>query len=730
MTPEYLRNVAVVTDVPVSLPADEPARRFRRGKKRGPDAPSELDLRAHAEAKEVVAALAGCAEALQASIGALSALKRPKLLGKVEDDQAQAKKAAAWLNEARDAIMSGDLGGCGGLVKEANQALSSIGGMLTLALNQELAQAAVPRAAKAAVIANVEARQQAKQVVAAAKLQSPRAAVLATVPLLYLLAEGLKLAAQVLELQPAAAPTRPQSATSGAEVRVVSPDELETFDDVGGLEEAKQHLRRTVGLMLERSGEAARSGMLHNGVLLHGPPGTGKTLLGRATAGEYGLRFIRFSPSMIASAYQHQPAKMLQQVFATAAEAAPCLLFLDEVDTLGARREGGSADQRELATQLFVSLEEYRGVPGLVIMAATNALDQLDPALREGRFDSRIAIPLPDAEARQEILEVQLRSRDLAVAWETLDMAELAQLTSGRSGAALASIVTGASGRALARDGAVTQADLVAEIAGRSGQDRAQVVEEQVLWEDVVLPEATRQRISEVLLVFQRPELGRSLGVRPPAGILLHGPPGTGKTTIAKALASEVKASFYNHSAADLLGKFLGESEQNVAQLFARARANRPSIIFIDEIDTVLKRRTGNTDAPWEDRMVSQFLAELDGLSSGEGVLLVGSTNRLDIIDDAVRQRRLMPVEVPLPDAAGRRKLLEVLCRNVRVSPDVDLQRIAAATPGMSGSDLKELRNSAGMKALTRAVSQGQTEAAVGIEDFKAALAERTYDPS
>jgi transitional endoplasmic reticulum ATPase len=227
-------------------------------------------------------------------------------------------------------------------------------------------------------------------------------------------------------------------------------------------------------------------------------------------------------------------------------------------------------------------------------------------------------------------------------------------------------------------------------------------------------------------MVFQQPELGRQLGVEAPAGILLHGPPGTGKTTVAKALASQVRASFYEQSAADLLSKYVGESEERVARLFARARENRPSIIFLDEVDALLKRRSAASSAPWEERVVSQFLRELDGLVSMRGVLLVGATNRLDIIDEAVVERRLVSLEVPLPDGAARRRLLELVTRGVRLAADVDLGELAAAAEGMSGADLKAVRNAAGMKALARAASSGTiADAAVAREDFLAALQER-----
>ena len=726
-TRAHRRQVALVTEREVPVPRAGRRGGARRRRPTGGDAGAPGAARADAEV--VLAALGEALGALRPALASLAALRRPRLLGKVEEEQARVERATLKVGDAGQALAEGDVAGCGKAVGEAQRELSALGGTLSVALTQELAQAAISRLRRAAMTENVEHLNQANADVAAARGAGPRAALLAELAVYHALAEGWALAAEVLGAQAAPAGTTRRRAGAEADARaaVVGPGELETFAEVGGLDEVKAHLRRTVGVVLERGADDG-AGVVHNGILLYGPPGTGKTLLARATAGEYGLRFLRFSPALIASAFQHEPAKKLRQVFAQAAESAPCLLFLDEVDAIGARRDGMvSPDQRELATQLLNSLEEYREVPGLVIMAATNAYDHLDPALREGRFDSRVAVPLPDMDARRDVLRVRLERLGDTVDWDDVDLDEIARKTAGRSGAALAGIVGGAAERALAAGGGLGQAELVAEVEARSGTDRPETLQDQIGWDDVVLPEAARRRLTEILLVFQQPDLGRSLGVAAPAGVLLHGPPGTGKTTVARALASQVKASFYECSAADLLSKWVGESEQKVAQLFTRARANRPAIIFVDEVDALLKRRSADSSAPWEERVVSQFLRELDGLNGAEGVLLVGATNRLDIIDDAVRERRLVPIEVPLPDEAGRLALLEGLFATVRLGPDVDLASLAAATAAMSGADLKAVRDAAGMRALTRAAEGGAGPGGVAVTapDLAAALADR-----
>ncbi|HEV7679891.1 MAG TPA: AAA family ATPase [Candidatus Dormibacteraeota bacterium] len=685
------------------------------------------EQQAATEAREVIAAVELAAQQVGTALSQLAALRRPRLFGKVEEEQTRVQRALARLSDARTTLVSGDFAQVGKAVQDAERLLFAVGGPLMMALNQELTQSAFSRGRKEELGSALQRRAAAQAEVETARQRSEHAAMLAVAPTYERLADFLRLTADILREQVTAAAAPRQQAGGEFATRVVQPQDLETFDDVGGLDEVKTRLRRTVGMILERARDAARMGIVHNGILLYGPPGTGKTLLARALAGEYGLRFVRFSPAAVASSYAHEPARRLRELFALAEQSVPCLLFLDEIEIIGARRDAASsADSREVTTQLLNSLEESRAVPGLVIMGATNHIDNLDPALREGRFDSRIAVPLPEVEARRAILDVQLKRRGPHVDWTSIDLDEIAQQTTGRSGAALASIVTEAAERAMHNDTTISQGDLLFAIRERSGQDRAQTFEEKVTWDDVVLPRHTQERLQEILTVFQNPELGRQLGVAPPAGVLLYGPPGTGKTTIAKALATEVRASFYEQSAADLLSKYVGESEERVARLFARARENRPSIIFIDEIDALLKRRSGDSAAPWEERVVSQFLRELDGLVSATGVLLVGATNRLDIIDEAVRERRLAAIEVPLPDGAGRRKLLELVTKGVKLAADVDLGEVAEMTEAMSGADLKAIRNAAGMKALTRAARNGGAgDAAVSREDFLTALAER-----
>jgi transitional endoplasmic reticulum ATPase len=665
--------------------------------------------------------------ALHDGLGRLAELRVPELLGKVESEQLRVRTVLGDIEQASAAVDRRDFGSAGAHLEAAERGLSQTGGPFVVAVNAAIGQAAVGRELRGLIEANVIEQEAADLEAAALASSSPALdRIGALVAVLTARIRGYETAADILHAQverPSSTVRRGAAREQGG-LTVVLPQDCETFSEVGGLDAAKATLRSTVGAILERPDQAARYQVVHNGILFHGPPGTGKTLLSRALAGEYGLRYIRFSPASIASAYIHEAAANLQRLFELARQNAPCVLFLDEIDTIASNRsDQPSADHREVVTQLMNSLEEFRRVPGLVICAATNDIDRLDPGLREGRFDTKILLPLPDSEARQSILTVLLERRDEAVDWAAIDIDAIARLTSGYNAAAVEGIVSRAAQAALADDVRISHSQLVGAVEEREGKDRLNL-DEKLTWDDVVLADPTRSEIFEILSVFSRPQLARELGVKPPAGILLYGPPGTGKTTIAKVMASEVSASFYELSAAELLSKWAGESEQKVAKLFAKARSGRPAIVFIDEIDGLLRRRSSDSSAAWEERVVSQFLRELDGLRAGEGVLLVGATNRLDIIDEAIVSRRLTPIRVGMPDLEGRMRLLELLCKNLKLAKDVKLRRIATRTDGMSGADLRRVRDVAGMKALARVSgsSTTPTDIAITMLDFEQAL--------
>lgn len=731
----YRRHASRVTEQEVLHPLEKEAELSGLPLRHRRQLAAELQARwaaaeevARTEATSVLLTLGSSVEDLDGALTELAALRYPELLGKVEAEQLHVRKALSELKAATEAVARADFGAAGAAVEDAERELQHLGGQLVVVLNRALGQAAVGKEQRSRLENNLAERRQARLVLERSRDLGVVKLEAAHARLRQLEAAGYRQCAEILAVQARMAPAGRAGITKvgrGNELRVIPPQECETFADVGGLEDVKAQLQESVGAILERPDEAARYHVVHNGVLFYGPPGTGKNLLSRALAGEYGMRYLRFSPASIASGYLHEAAANLRQLFELARRSTPCVLYLDEIDTIASdRSDQPSADHREVVTQLMVCLEEYRRVPGLVIVAATNELDRLDPALREGRFDAKIYLPLPDPGGRQAVLQVHLSRRGAAVDWDGLDLAALAGLTNGYSAAALETVVSAAAQLALKASTLISQEILVQAIQARGGQHRLNL-DVRVGWDEVVLAEETRQQLEEILTVFAQPELARSVGVRAPGGILLYGPPGTGKTTIAKAMASQVSASFYEMSAADLLSKWAGESEQRVAKLFSRARSNRPSIVFIDEVDALLARRRTESSSKWEERVLSQFLRELDGITGGDGVLLVGATNRADTMDEAIVGRRLVPIEVGLPDPAARLRLLELLCRDVKLARTVNLRTIAKETEGMSGADLKQLRDAAGMKALRRAAgSGGVTRAAVAVSgaDFTAAL--------
>lgn len=492
---------------------------------------------------------------------------------------------------------------------------------------------------------------------------------------------------------------------------VVPPAELPTFRDVGGMHSFKQEVEGTLGLIL-RHGEGAEAYRIRwNGLLLHGPPGVGKTFLARALAGHYGLNLLHVSTGDLVEGIVGQSAKNVQRVFATAADNRPCLLFFDEFDSIAQRRDAGShAEERRTVNQLLTSLEAVRGTRGVVVMAATNDLDHLDPAVvRPGRFDRHVRVDLPDAEARRAILAAQLRGRP---ACGSVDLDGIAARTQGLTPAALTRIVDAAALRAFREAAAtggqveITMEHLLAALEAHGGEDRPTV--EDWDWEHLILPPDVKAEMQQLQAMLEDPRLAESFGVDAPTGVLLAGPPGTGKTTVARVLAARARCSFYPVSAADVISKWVGESEGNIRRLFERARANRPSIIFIDELDAIgAVRGTADESAS---RQLNQLLVEIDGLSSSRGILVIGATNRPELLDPALLRggRLSRTIRLELPDPAAREAILRL---NTARMPTVglDVTQLVAATDGLSGADLKALCQQAAVHAMMR-VRPGEAE--------------------
>ena len=500
------------------------------------------------------------------------------------------------------------------------------------------------------------------------------------------------------------------------------PEELTTFEDVGGMEALKQEIRDTVGLVLEHPDDAERYGIDWNGILLHGPPGVGKTFFARAIAGEHGLNMIHVSTGDLVGSLVGQSAQNIDKAFETALDNLPCLLFFDEFDSVAQRRDSTpDQESRRTVNQLLTSLEAHRDERELVVMAATNSIEHLDPAvIRPGRFDRHIRIDLPDEAARREIFETELEDRPTAA---TIELDELVRRTEGMTPAGIAKIVDTAAldvFREATQTGENLELDtehLLSALERYGGQDRPTV--EHWTWDSLVLPEAIKAQLRQLQAVIEDPESARRFGVEPPTGLLLAGPPGTGKTTVAKVLAAQARSSFYPISGADVISKWVGESERNIRQLFERARENRPSIVFVDEIDAIAGRRGESLGT--HDSHVNQLLAEIDGVAGQRGVFVVGATNRPDQIDPALLRggRLSRTIVLGLPDEAGRLAILGLHTARMP-TVGVDFEELARDTEGFSPADLRSLAQEAALAAMARE-PEAET-AAVTHEDFREAL--------
>jgi transitional endoplasmic reticulum ATPase len=463
---------------------------------------------------------------------------------------------------------------------------------------------------------------------------------------------------------------------------------------------------------------------------LHGPPGAGKTFIAQAIAGEFGINFIPVSPSELTSSYLGGSARLIANLFNFAHEYTPCIVFFDEFDSLAVEREGGIDPERRLiVNQLLRSLEEVRKEQELIVIAATNELELLDPAIiRPGRFDYHIHIGYPDQEARRAILSTQLAEIPVAA---DLDLNDIARRLDGSSAADVASIVRKTALNVFREKvqldhestAVITQKDLLKTLSNRSGRDRPKVGP--TSWDELILPMETKEELMEIEKIIENQDLADKLGIDPPNGVLLYGPPGTGKTTIAKVLASETRASFYLISAADILTKWFGESERKIKKLFERARRNRPSIIFIDEIDALAPRRTGLSGV--QDTIVNQLLNEIDGMSTQPGVFVIGATNRPDTLDPALLRggRLSRQIQIPLPDPKCRAQLLHLMTADMPLAKNINLAAYIELTDGFSGADIETFCQEAAQEAFNRLHLSGEPQSPIiETQDFDKALIE------
>jgi transitional endoplasmic reticulum ATPase len=517
-----------------------------------------------------------------------------------------------------------------------------------------------------------------------------------------------------------------------------------TYDDLGGMRDTIDALREMVELPLRHPELFQRLGVdPPKGVLLHGPPGTGKTMLARAVANESAARFFGINgPEIMGSAYG-ESERRLRELFEQAAQSAPSIIFIDEIDSIAPKRQqvSGEAEKR-LVAQLLTLLDGIEPRQNLVVIAATNRPEALDEALRRpGRFDREIVVGVPDEPGRREILGIHTRGMPLA---PDVDLDDLARRTYGFVGADIAALAREAALEAVRR--IMPKINLAEETIPNEVLDalsvelsdfnnalkrvqpsamREVMVEAPTIgWDDIGGLDAPRDRLREgVELPLKHPEAFRRLGIRPAKGFLLYGPPGTGKTLLAKAAARESQANFIATKSSDLLSKWYGESEQQIARLFARARQVAPTIVFIDEIDSLVPARGGGLGEPQvTERVVNTILSEMDGLEELQNVVVIGATNRPTLVDPALlRPGRFDElIYVGTPDTAGRRRILAIHTKGMPLADDVDLESLAKRSERFTGADLEDLVRRAGLTALRR----GLDSAKVTMADFESALAD------
>jgi transitional endoplasmic reticulum ATPase len=516
-----------------------------------------------------------------------------------------------------------------------------------------------------------------------------------------------------------------------------------SYEDIGGLGKELQRIREMIELPLKYPAVFDRLGVEPpKGVLLYGPPGTGKTLIARVVASETNAAFFVINGPEIMNKFYGESESRLRSVFQEAQKRAPSIIFIDELDALAPKRaETGGEVERRIVGQLLALMDGMASRGQIVLIGATNQPNALDPAMRRpGRFDREISLRVPDVRGRTEIL--QIHSKDAALAGD-VDFARVAQLTPGFVGADLEALCREAAMVALRRvlphidyekgyipyetlvNLNITMADFQVALREVEPSTTREVYVEvsETSWDDVGGLAKVKALLTEgVEWPLRYPEIYTRAKVEPPRGVLLSGPPGSGKTLIARALANQCEASFISIKGPELLSKWVGESEKGVREVFRRAKQAAPCIVFFDEIDALAPRRGGETDGHVGDRVIAQLLTEMDGVEGREGVIVVAATNRPELVDPALLRpgRFDMVVELGYPNGEERRAIFAIHTKGRPLAPDITMEELARLTEGRSGADIEAICRRAALLALREWIAPRLSASRVQVtEEFE-----------
>ncbi len=499
-----------------------------------------------------------------------------------------------------------------------------------------------------------------------------------------------------------------------------------TYEDIGGIRDEIKKVREMIELPLRHPEIFEKLGIeAPKGVLLYGPPGTGKTLLAKAVANESNAHFISISGPEIMSKFYGESEARLREIFKEAREKAPSIIFVDEIDSIAPKREEVTGEvERRVVSQMLSLMDGLEARGKVIVISATNRPNAIDPALRRpGRFDREIEIKVPDKKGRQEILQIHTRNMPLASEDQELPVKieKVASISHGYVGADLEYLCKEAAMKCLRRllpelnleeekippetlDKLVVNSEdfkkALVEVTP-SGMREVFIENPDVSWDKVGgLAEVKKELMEAVEWPMKFPGLYDNLGHKMPRGILLHGPSGTGKTLMAKAVATQSEANFVSVRGPELLSKWVGESERGIREIFKRARQSAPCVIFFDEIDSIAPIRGAGGETAVTERVVSQLLTELDGMENMHGVVVLAATNRADMIDPALLRpgRFDKIIQIPLPDKESRKSVIEIHAKDIPLADGadkVDFDKIADLTDGLSSADVASIANTA-----------------------------------